>query len=168
MWVCDASLHLSLYIHVYIYIYIYIYIFISGYLTLGPAMYNTLLCRVSSACGPMRVPRVESAMDASQVLTLVLLEDLFQQVIRYLSSSQIMSACNRCWRCKHSGKQVVEYMTMTLALSGWESNSDSTHVQLPERLAIVNNCYSVSKGLADTLKCLTSKLVENIHSTVLL
>ena len=57
---------------------------------------------------------------------------------------------------------LVERMTVTLASSGRESNGINTHVQLPKRLATVNNYYSVSKGLADTLKCLASELVENM------
>ena len=59
-----------------------------------------------------------------------------------------------------AASKLVECMTVTLASTGRESNSDNTHIQLPNWLATVNNYYCVRNGLADTLKCLASKLVE--------
>ena len=38
--------------------------------------------------------------------------------------------------------ELVERMTVTLASSGHESNSDNIHIQLPNWLASVNNYYS--------------------------
>ena len=59
-----------------------------------------------------------------------------------------------------AASELVECMTVTVASTGRESNSDNTHIQLPNWLATVYNYYSVSNGLADTLKCLANELVE--------
>ena len=59
--------------------------------------------------------------------------------------------------------ELVERMTVTLASTGRE---DNTHIQLPNRLATINNYYSVSNGVADTLQCLASELVEKAKGMI--
>ena len=59
-----------------------------------------------------------------------------------------------------AASELVERMTLTLVSSRRESNDDNTHIQLSNRLATVKSYYSVSNGLADTLQCLASELVE--------
>ena len=110
-------------------------------------------------------------MNASQVhvLALVSLEDLFQQLIRYLPSSQIMSVgftdITDAGTASMAASELVECVTVTQASSRQKSNSDSTHVQLPEWLATVNNYYSVSKGFIVTSK--SSQRTDTFHNTTI-
>ena len=119
----------------------------SGYVSLGPVMYNTLHS-IAPASGsissrPDSVPGGgRSTVDASQVLALMLVEDLFSRLsgIYHLKSCQkpLHADVTDIGAVSMAASELVKCMTVTLASRGRESSSDNTHIQLSNRLATVN------------------------------